>query len=176
MGEVKHMNRLRDIYFWSALLIVLATIYLMVATYLRWFLLHFTLDLFIGSFYIHHWFSWIGTLFIAVFTPAYYILKRRYAKRFRTLLKLHVFGNLLAVMLVSIHFTQQISRPPQFYPDLGTGIVLYAAMIILVATGFLQRFQFAKSLGRYWRFIHNSVTVTFYLIIIVHILHGLEIL
>ncbi len=170
------MSRLRDIYFWSASLIILATIYLTVATYLRWFRLHFTLDLFIGSFYIHHWFSWIGTLFIAVFTPAYYVLKRRYAKRFKTLLNLHVFGNLIAVMLVSIHFAQQIGRPPQFYPDLGTGIVLYATMIFLVVTGFFQRFQIPKSARRYWRFLHTGMTVTFYMVIIIHILHGLEIL
>jgi len=170
------MRRLRDATFWSALLIVLVTIYLMVATYLRWIRLHFTVDLFLASFYLHHWFGLIGTLFIALFIPTYYILKRRYAKRFRTLLKLHVFGNLLAFLLVSIHFAQQISRPPQFYPDLGTGIVLYPTMIILVVTGFFQRFQIAKRLGKSWRFIHISMAVTFYTVILIHILHGLEIL
>lgn len=170
------MRLLRDVTFWSVLLIVLVTLYLMVATYFRWINLHFTVDLFSASFFLHHWFSLIGTLFIAVFVPTYYVLKRRYAKRLKALLRFHVFGNLLAFLLVSIHFAQQIGRPIQFYPDLGTGIVLYPTMIILVVTGFFQRFQIAKSLGKSWKFIHTGMTVTFYMTILIHVLHGLEII
>jgi len=75
-------------------------------------------------------------------------------------------------MFVSIHFTQQISRPPQAFPQLGTGIVLYAAMILLVLTGFFLRFKPV----RYSRVLHTSVAVSFYLIIVVHVLHGLGII
>ena len=165
-------RRLINIYFLSALLIVLATVFLIVAVYTRFLRLHFYFE----EFYIHHWLSSIGTVFIAFFTPAYYFLKRRYPKHFRTLLKAHVFGNLLSVMSVSIHFVQEISRPPQAFPQLGTGVVLYASMILLVLTGFFLRFQNKRSMTRYWRFLHTSVTVSFYLIILVHVLHGLEVI
>jgi hypothetical protein len=161
-----------DVYFWFALLIVLVTLFLSVANFLRYFQLHF----YVGPFYFHHWLGLIGTFFVAFFTPTFYILKRRYAKRGGTLIKLHCLGKLFAFMLISIHFSQQISRPAQFFPDLGTGLALYFVMIILVATGFLQRFQIAKSQGKRWKLIHTSVTITFYLVIIVHILHGLEII
>lgn len=154
---------------WLALLIVAVTVILMVAVYFRFFRLH----VLIGEFNIHHWFSWTGTLFIAFFTPAYYFLKRRYPQKIRTLLKAHVFGSLLSVMFVSIHFIQEVSRPPQSFPELGTGIVLYPAMILLTLTGFFLRYHAARNLTRYWRFIHTSVAVSFYLIILVHVLHGL---
>jgi hypothetical protein len=161
-----------DAYFWFALLIVLVTIVLSVANYFRYFQLHF----YVGPFYFHHWMGLIGVFFVAFFTPMFYVLRRRYPRRGGALVKLHCLGNLFAFMLISIHFSQQISRPAQFFPDLGTGLVLYAVMIILVVTGFPQKFQIAKRHGRRWRFIHISVTITFYLVIIVHILHGLEII
>ncbi|MDH5419374.1 MAG: hypothetical protein OEX06_03485, partial [Candidatus Bathyarchaeota archaeon] len=65
---------------------------------------------------------------------------------------------------------------PQFFPKLGTGVTLVAAVILLVSTGFFQRFLIGRRLRRYWRFIHVSVTMSFYLIILVHILHGLGII
>ena len=165
-------SRLRNAPLWLALLIVAVTVILMVAVYFRFFRLH----VLIGEFNIHHWFSWTGTLFIAFFTPVYYFLKRRYPQKIRTLLQAHVFGSLLSVMFVSIHFIQEISRPPQAFPQLGTGMVLYPAMILLTLTGFFLRFHAAKNLTRQWRFIHTSVAVSFYLIILVHVLHGLEII
>src|SRR3990170_3500456 len=165
-------SRLRNASLWLALLIIAVTVILMVAVYFRVFRLH----VLIGEFNIHHWFSWTGTLFIAFFTPAYYFLKRRYPQKIRTLLQAHVFGNLLSVMFVSIHFMQEISRPAQAFPQLGTGIVLYPAMILLTLTGFFLRFHVDKNLARQWRFIHTSVAVSFYLIILVHVLHGLEII
>ena len=165
-------SRLRNASLWLALLIVAVTVILMVAVYFRFFRLH----VLIGEFNIHHWFSWTGTLFIAFFTPAYYFLKRRYPQKIKNLLMAHVFGNLLAVMFVSIHFIQEISRPPQAFPQLGTGIVLYPTMILLTLTGFFLRFQVARNLTRQLRFLHTSVAVSFYLIIVVHVLHGLEII
>ena len=51
------MKYLRDIDFWIATAIMIATIPLSVATYSRWFQLNF----FVGSFRFTHWLSWIGT-------------------------------------------------------------------------------------------------------------------
>lgn len=160
---------LKRVSFWVALSLLLITAFLMFAVYFDLLQLH----IYIGPYYVHHWLSWIGATFIALFTPIYHWIKRRKPQSFKTLLGVHVFGNLTAFMFVSIHFTQQISRPAQFYPDLGTGIVLYTSMLFLVSTGFLSRFPIIKSAGKSLRFIHLSVTVTFYLIILVHILHGL---
>jgi hypothetical protein len=162
---------LKNPHSWAVLLIILATILLSVATYNRWLQLHFL----VGPFYFHHWGGWVGTVFIGAFTPAYYFLKRRYPKRFKTLLHIHMFGNLISFIFISIHFAQQVGRPPDFFPDLGTGLALYIVVSILVATGILQRFEIARSLGRYWRSTHVGVTMSFYIIIVIHLLHGLEI-
>ena len=167
------MKYLRDVEFWLAVVIILVTIPLSVATYFRWFQLNF----FVGPFRYTHWLSWIGTLFIAFFTPAYYVLKRRYPKKLKVLLRIHVFGNLISFLLISIHYAQQVGRPPRFFPDLGTGLVLYIVMPLLVATGFLHRFQILKSIKPHLnRFFHVSITLSFYLVIIVHILQGLNVL
>lgn len=159
----------KDYRFWTVVLLLLITVVLMYAVYTRIIPLHIE---FAGEL-IHHWLSWAGVLFTAIFAPIFYFLKRQRPNNYKVLLGLHVFGNLLAFMFISIHFTQQISRPSQAYPDLGTGIVLYSAMLLMVLTGLFQRFAFFKAAFRSWRFIHTSTTLTFYLIILVHLLHGL---
>ena len=167
------MKYTKDVEFWLAAIIILATIPLSVATYTRWFQLNF----FVGSFRFTHWLSWFGTLFIALFTPAYYVLKRKYPEKLSALLKIHIFGNLISFLLISIHFAQQVGRPPRFFPDLGTGLVLYVVMPFLVASGFLHRFQILKTIKPHLnRFFHVAITLTFYMVILVHILQGLNIL
>jgi uncharacterized membrane protein YidH (DUF202 family) len=167
------LKYVRDVEFWLAVIIILFTIPLSVATYSRWIQLNF----FVGSFRFTHWLSWIGTLFIAFLTPAYYVLKRKYPKMLKTLIKIHIFGNLISFLLISIHLAQQVGRPPRFFPDLGTGLVLYVVMPVLVASGFLHRFQILKSIKPHLnRFFHVSITLSFYLVIIVHILQGLNVL
>ncbi len=171
LGSFFLQSRSKDYRFWVALVLLILTGFLMYAVYVRIFPLHYE---FAGEL-IHHWLSWAGVLFVALFTPAYYLLKRRYPKHYRTLLGTHMFGNLIAVMLVSIHFTQQISRPAVAYPELGTGIVLYPTMLLLVLAGFVLAFRFSKKYRPWW-FFHASLAVTFYMVIIVHILHGLKII
>ena len=96
------------------------------------------------------------------------------------LLDIHSFGFLLAFLLITVHFTSQLSRPPQSYPELGEGIALFITMVMLVATGMMQRFA-APSLwtkGRYTartnRAVHVSLLSAFYIIIVVHIVQGLS--
>lgn len=159
--------------FWAATAILIATVVLMLVIVLK-------MERFsqvIGPFRLTHWFVWTGTIYIAIAVPIIAILKKRRPQRYMTLFRTHVFGNLLAFMLISMHFASQISRPATSYPELGTGLVLYISMILLVGTGFLQRFQLLpKTKPKYFRFIHISSAFAFYLIIIVHILHGLAIL
>jgi hypothetical protein len=120
-----------------------------------------------------HWIGWAGTLYIAFATPVYPIVKRRQPHRMRKTLNLHVVGNLSAVLLVSVHFAHQVTRPAGSYPDLGTGVVLYAAMVLLVATGLVLVSGVGKRLMRHLRFLHPAFALTFYLVIVMHILHGI---
>ena len=167
------MKNFKSVEFWLAFGLIVVTIVLSVATYLRWFDLNF----FVGPYRYTHWLSWIGTLFIAFFTPAYYLLKNRNAKKLKILLRIHVFGNLISFLLISIHYAQQVGRPPRFFPDLGTGVVLYILLPLLVASGFLHRFQVIRRIRPHLnRFLHVSLTLSFYIVILVHILQGLNIL
>lgn len=80
-------------------------------------------------------------------------------------------------MFISMHFFQQISRPPQFYPDLGTGVALFVVILILVTSGFLHRFQLLRSAVPHQnRFLHVSVTTAFYIVIIIHVLQGIRVI
>jgi hypothetical protein len=168
-GSTMKLNR----EFWLSLLIVLATACLMTADSLDWVNFGFV----IGPFRLSHWFVWIGTLYIALVVPIVAASKRRRPNRYQSLLRIHVFGNLFAFLLISLHFAGQIGRPTAFYPDLGTGLVLYITMMLLVGTGFAQRFNLNPRIKpQTYRFVHTGSAVAFYLTIIVHILHGLGIL
>jgi hypothetical protein len=93
------------------------------------------------------------------------------------LLRVHVFGNLIAFLLISLHFAGQIGRPTQFYPDLGTELALYNNMIFLIATGLIQKFNIVPKIPKKTnKSLHTSLLLSFYIIIIVHILHGLGII
>lgn len=152
-----------------ALLIVGVVIAVMVGIGTRLIDIHFL----VGPWLFHHWLSWAGALFVAVFTPVFYVLKRRGGNMRTTMLGVHVYGGLLAAGLVSMHFIQHVTRPAEFYPDLGTGIVLYAAMVLSVITGFLIRYRLLKGGMREWRALHVGAAVTFYLAIGMHIATGL---
>ena len=133
--------------------------------------LHFA----IGPFFFHHWTSIIGAAYIAVAVPIQrYYWGRDPQKRGR-LIPFHIYGNLIAVGLITVHFSQQMSRPAETLPDAGTGIALFVTMILLVLTGILMRFRVGQSYYRTWKFLHGGVTTAFYLVIIFHALHGLGI-
>ena len=126
-----------------------------------------------GSFRFHHWFVILGSFYIAIVTPIFFILKRSKPGSLSKLLSVHVFGNLLAFVLISVHFAGQLSRPLEFYPDLGTGVGLYTAMSLLVLTGFFLKYTLvAGGSRRLLRVIHVLAVVSFYIVIFVHALHG----
>jgi len=120
-----------------------------------------------------HWIGWIGALYIFFATPLLPIIKRKISIYYKTALNIHVLGNLIAVLLVSIHFAHQVTRPASAYPDLGTGIVLYAAMVLLVATGVIFTSGIGKNFFRQIHFLHAAVALTFYLVIVMHIIQGI---
>ena len=134
---------------------------------------YFQVSLFGISHSAVHWIGWAGTLYIAFATPLHPITKRRATRHMGKTLKVHVVGNLVAVLLVSIHFAHQVTRPAGSYPDLGTGVVLYAAMVLLVASGVVLMSGVGKRLFRQMRFLHPALALTFYLVIVMHIIHGI---
>jgi hypothetical protein len=158
--------------FYLALLLVIAIVVLSVGNYSRWWDLHF----YVGPLNFHHWLTFIGAGFIAIFTPIYAIMKRRSPKHFRTLLNIHVFGNLVAFLLISIHFTQQMGRPAEFAPTLGTGIALYILVAIMVVTGLMQRFHLIRRFLKTWRFVHVGLSLSFYIVVVIHILHNMGVI
>ncbi len=119
--------------------------------YVFWYHLLF----FVGSYLFIHWLGIIATIFIAVFSPIYIILKQARPKHARSLLNFHVFGNLFAFLVVSIHFAQNLARLAGFLQRLGDGLVLYLVLLLILATGILERFQTSNKLHRYTKFIHK---------------------
>ena len=134
---------------------------------------YFQVSLFGISHSAVHWIGWAGTLYIAFVTPVYPVVKRWRPRGLGRALGVHVLGNLLAVLLVSVHFAHQVTRPESSYPVLGTGVVLYAAMVLLVASGVVLVSGVGRRLVRQARFVHPALALTFYLVIVMHILHGI---
>ncbi len=164
------MTNFKSVAFGAALSIIIVTVVLMFADIVE--LIYF--GFFIGPFRANHWFVWIGTLYIAFALPIIAISKRLYPGKFLLLLRMHIFGNLLAFLLISLHFVGQISRPAEFYPDLGTGLALYIIMILLVSTGFIHKFNMIPRINSPNRkLVHVGLSFSFYIIIVIHILHGL---
>jgi hypothetical protein len=121
---------------------------------------------FAGLLLFTHWMGLIGGLWIAVVTPVYVVLKHHRPTRIKTWVRIHMFGNLVAFMLISIHFTYWITS----VSFIGTGFALFVATLTLVVTGLLYRFNIMQNSRRYIRFIHVSMTTAFYLILAIHIL------
>jgi len=120
-----------------------------------------------------HWIGWIGTIYVAFATPFYPIIKRKYPQHVNKILNIHVLGNLLGILLVSIHFANHVTRPSYAYPDLGTGLVLEATMILLLVTGFVIVSGIGRKFFKQTRFLHPAFSVTFYTVIVMHIIQDL---
>jgi len=126
----------RSSQFWVSLILLLVTTIFSVVAYVRWFSLSF----FVGSLFFGHWLGLVATVFIAALVPIYYVLKRKSPQNIKTLLKIHVFGNLFSFLLISIHFAQNTGRLAEFYPRLEDEFALFLILSIIVATGMLERF------------------------------------
>ena len=163
---------LRNTQFWLASVLLVITAVISVGNFERWWDWYFDL----GYFSFTHWLVWFGAGYIAAFTPLYLYLKRSHKGNLGLLMKVHVFGNLIAFALISIHFTQQAGRPAQFPPVHSTGLILYIFTGAMVVTGFMQRFQLAGRLRTTWRFVHASLSLSFYIVIVVHVLQSYDVL
>ena len=156
-----------------SIIIVFLTAFLMYAYYNRWF----SFAARVGPFRIIHYVAWAGTIYIAISVILFGVSNHHFHAISATRLAIHVFGNLVAIMLVSMHFAGQLGRPADFYPQLGTGLALYSIIVLLLSTGFILRFSFNPKLRPVtMRFVHVSMALAFYVIIVIHILHGLSII
>jgi hypothetical protein len=145
----------------------------MFAYYNRWFSLAYT----VGPFRAIHYLAFAGTLYIAISVPVIAYFKRHYPQKYETLTIVHMFLNLIAFLLISLHFAGQLGRPANFYPQLGTGLALYIAMVLQISTGLAYRFNEKRVLKPMTtRFLHVGLALVFYIVIIIHILHGLNII
>jgi len=157
---------------WLALAIVaVAAVLSVMAFYNR---LSFLVTL-VPPFTVNHWFSYIGATFIAFYTPAFYYLKRRYKTHYQTFVRIHVFGNLLSIMLISIHFGWHEGKLGGIFQDPRTGLPLYIALLVMLVTGINLRFQVSRKWLKPSRFTHLSFMAAFYLIVFFHVLHGIGI-
>lgn len=129
---------------------------------------------FLGPLRFSHWMGIIGAFYILIFTPLYYFMKRRFPNRRKTLINIHIFGFTTSYLLVSIHFAGQLSRPLQFYPDLGAGLALYILVTFLVLTGYLYRYRPIKLKSgkllppHFNRALHVGLVSGVYIVLIVH--------
>ena len=166
-------KRRRNWELWLSAIVILLTVFLMIAYYNRW--LSFADR--IGPFRIIHYVAFVGTLYIAFGVILFSLLKRRNPNKYSVFLRMHALGNLFAFLLVSLHFAGQVGRPADFYPVFGTGLALYIGMVALVVSGLALKFRLIRSLSPATnRFVHAGLAFAFYLIIVVHILHGLNII
>ena len=158
---------------WVSAVTVFLTILLMIAYFNRWF----SFAARVGPFRIIHYIAFAGVFFVAFGVVLFAALKRRFPNRYKILLRVHVFGTLLSFLLVSLHFAGQVGRPADSYPEFGTGLALYIGMALSVATGFVLRFKVFRSFSpASSRFVHAGLAFVFYTIIVIHILHGLDVI
>jgi len=155
--------------FWASSLLLLVTAIVSVWAFDNWL----SLSIFVGDLFFVHWLSIVATAFIAVMVPVYYVLKRVSPKHVKTLLRIHVFGNLFAFLLISIHFAQHTGRLIWFVSRLEDGFALFLVLSIIVATGMIERFGAKLKLARYIKLVHSYAVVAFYLVVVYHVLQAL---
>jgi len=160
----------RNSEFWLTLTFLLATVISSIAAYVFWYNLTF----FMGPYLFVHWLGLIATAFVAVSIPIQYFVKRKRPQNFKTTLKIHTTGNLVAFSLISIHFAQNVGRLSGALQRIGAGFALYLVLAVIMATGIMDRYQTKRS--RYIKAAHKYTVIILYLIMLIHALEGFNIL
>lgn len=159
--------------FWGIVIIFLLTVHLNTVIFTG----RLNIDYIVFSYRLPHLLGTIGASFIVVYTPLFYTLKRRYPVYTKNLLKLHIYGNSTSFMLVSLHvvFFRLINLP------LRAGLTLFTFVLLLVITGFSQRFGVLRPLRTYMknilqhnRFLHVSLAISLYIVFFFHMLNVLD--
>jgi hypothetical protein len=164
--------------FLLALSIVFVAVVLSIVVYDRILIINF----FVFNMRFSHLLSIVGAIGIGLATPLFTLLKRSYSVSWVRITRFHIFGNLLFFTFIVFHFASQMARPSSSFPDLGTGLAMFVAMGLQIAFGFTQRFGSQARLGnrsinvKTVKFVHASLVMVFYLIILFHVLHGFRII
>lgn len=165
------MKALKNLEFWLVIVLIVVAFIIGIKFYP-----HSASPIVLDNVSLYHWFSWIGAVYIAVATLVFYMMKRRFPEKYQNIMRFHLGGNLVAFLLISIHFTHQLGTPPILGTYTHLGLTMYTALVFQIATGVLLRYQLSKNHMKSIRFIHVALVTTFYLVVIVHILHGLVII
>ncbi len=162
----------RNLECWLTILLLLVTVVLSIVAYVFWYRLTF----FIGNYLFIHWLGLIATSYVAISNPIHYFLKRKRRQNYKTILKIHVFGNLFAFLLISLHFAQNVGRLTGSLQTLSEGFVLYLLLSLIVLTGIIERYQNIGNLSRVVRGVHIYTVIILYFIMLIHILEGFNLL
>jgi hypothetical protein len=164
-------SNFRDLQFWGIIFIFLLAVHINTAIYLGRIKIIFQFY----SIDFPHLLGIIGASFIAIFTPIFYILKRRKPKQYKLLINLHMFGNATSFLLSSMHVVFRLLRLP-----LGIGFILFVFISLLALSGFISKFNLLKpfrniveALPHTNRAFHISLTFSFYLLFSFHLLNVL---
>jgi hypothetical protein len=133
------------------------------------FIFWYGLTFFVGFYLFIHWLGIIAAIFPAVSIPIHYIIKRKRPQNRRKILKIHVLGNLVAFLLISLHFAQNVGRLSGALERLGAGVALYFVFSLIVATGILERYQTSGKLLRCIKIIHKYTIIFLYLALLIHL-------
>ena len=123
-----------------------------------------------GPYWLNHWIGWLSFGFIIIYVPIFIVLNKRNTKIYGKLIRIHEFGFIAAFMLVSLHMGSQIRRV--FPHEIGTGVAAYVCLLVLVVTGIMQRNQMLIARIGTLRFVHLSMVVSFFLVIVFHVIRA----
>ncbi len=143
--------------------LLLLTVLISLGTYQGWWNLHVPA----GPLSLIHWLGVIGGAYLLILVPVYSYLKRRTPQRRGTLLKVHVFGNLLAFLLVSVHVADHLGGHA---PAPGTGLASAILMVAIVAFGFMLRFGLGPRHRESWRVLHVGLSASLLVVVGIHTL------
>ena len=103
----------------AAILILIATIILECLIFLHIVRLPFIQITFMGLTHSPtHWVGWIGTIYIAITAPILPLVIKKAPKLTGKVLNMHILGNVIAILFISVHFAHQVTRSLSRYPDL----------------------------------------------------------
>lgn len=156
----------RRIELWLIIAVIVITSISSALAYKFWYNLNF----FVGPYFFVHWFSIIATIFISISIPIHYLLKYKKPQKLKIILRIHVFGNLLAFLPISIHFAQNVGRLAGAPERLGDGFVLYLILTFIVLTGIMERFRKKDKPQKIVKIAHRYSVILFYFAVLIHVL------
>jgi hypothetical protein len=165
-SQPRTLSRNRYLAIWLSFAAVAIGLALAILSYLGLIPLGYKL----GPYWLNHWLGWLPMGFIITYVPVFVILKKGNPKIYQRLVKVHEIGFIVAFMLVSLHIGSQIRRV--FPPEIGTGIAAYVSLFALVVTGIMRKNQILATRMTTLRFIHLSMAITFFLVIVLHVIRA----